>query len=123
MQSALGSSYRKPKQQYGHMTNGSPVLLVLLLTFVSLVLFPRQASVYLHLNIPTSWLRIIGLLGLIWVGMAFITDKQTAMLSSAHTAEALQVCRHYLGGIIVGLVLGLSVKRPRECGETEVQPT
>jgi hypothetical protein len=105
------------------MKDGSPALFILLLTFVSLVLFPRQASMYLHLNILTSWLRTIGVLGLIWVGVAFITDKHTLLLPSARTAEALRVCRHYLGGLIVGLVLGLSVKRPRECRKSEVQPT
>ena len=93
--------------------NAAKVILILLvfLAFCSALLFwPRFASTYL-LQLPKEsrvWGRLIGVIGIISVGMTFVTDHRLNIVHVSYSVIAhLNFTKHILFGIIIGLFLAM----------------
>jgi hypothetical protein len=95
------------------MPMGILILLTVALTCITFALAPGKAVGIFQLQVPAlRWARVIGFLGLAWVVLALTASHSTTGLSVPSTAKpGLDIARHYLGGAIVGLIIGLGTKR------------
>ena len=84
----------------------------ILVLSLGLAFFPILLSKKLQLNFSLWWVRIIGILGLSWVALEFITgiDPNSVHLSKFILLLAVML-KHFTGGVIVGLLFGLGANR------------
>ena len=92
---------------------------VLLILFLGLTCFPKSMSKTLRLNFSIRWARIIGTLGLLWVALELIThlDANNAHLPRFAGVLAVSI-KHFLSGLIVGLLIGLEANRSVKLSQT-----
>jgi hypothetical protein len=89
-------------------------ILILLfgISLTLLFLHEEKSAWLLGLRIRSRlWVRIIGALGVVWVGLAVITNRELALFQmSADRAAELTMIRHYVAGAICGLFLAVYTK-------------
>ena len=90
------------------MTAGTTILLLLAATFSVMAVRPQS----LISSGTDAWvLRMVSVLGFLWVGLALSAGAHRNPLDlPAATVTFLMSIRHYLGGIIVGILLGYNLR-------------
>src|SRR5437773_2364965 len=87
------------------------VVLGLLLLFFSALAFLGRTSSRRLLRLKNEsriWVRLIGILGILWVALVIVTDwKPNFVEVSPYARVVLLKIRHYVGGIVIGLFFAL----------------
>jgi hypothetical protein len=78
---------------------------------LAVILDPKILTTRQQGHLPTWWVRVAGMLGLLWFGLEFVTHLEPKITNLPRYAiDLASMIKHFTSGIIVGLLLGLSAK-------------